>query len=316
MKHINRYTLVIIAALALAGCGGPQVAPTGGASAIAGHAAHGKSWMLPEAKGEDLLYVSNFSNVVIFSYPAGKVVGELKGFDSSASLCVDSKGDVFVTNFDPPALYEYAHGGSKRIATFKLKQHGAVGCSYDKTTGNLAVIGIGDTVDIFAPGATKPTMVLDSTLFFDGGCAYDSSGDLFVNGNETSSKPAPVLVVLPKGSSTFSPVTVNARFDSESDMQWDGTYLDLVAFGEEAVLRFSISGSSGVVAGKVHLNHTYQVISFFIDDSTLIASNWGYHKRLENRAVLFYKYPGGGAPIFKLSMDLTDPRGVAVSPAQ
>ena len=316
------YTLSLIVAAAMpAGCGGSQP-PIGApgmmpqASAIATHAERGKSWMLPEAKNEDLLYVANFSNVVIYSYPAGKVVGQLKGFTANASECVDAQGDVYVTNFDPPALYEYAHGRSKRMATYKLKQHGAVGCSYDVTTGNLAVIGIGSTVDIFAPGATKPTMVLDSGLFFDGGCAYDSSGDLFVDGAQTPSGPA-ALVVLPKGSSTFSALTLNDRFDGESDMHWDGTYIDLVAFNEETLLQFSISGDSGVVAGKVNLKRASSVNHFFIDGSTLIISNWGYHRGLQTNAVLFYNYPSGGAPTFRLSKDdLTRPRGVVVSPAK
>jgi hypothetical protein len=316
---LGRFALCAVAAIALlAGCGGPQVqgpaTATSASQRVERDAATG-SWTLPEAPSENLLYVANFSNVVIFSYPSGKVVGQLKGFDANASECVDVQGDVYVTNFDPPALYEYAHGGSKRIATYKLKQHGAVGCSYDVTTGNLAVIGVGSTVDIFAPGATKPSMVLDSGLFFDGGCAYDSSGDLFVDGAQTPSGPAAV-VVLPNGSSTFSAVTLNDSFDGESDMHWDGTYLDLVAFNEKTVLRFSISGDSGVVAGKVNLKRAYSVNHFFIDDSTLIMSNWGYHRGLQTKAVLFYNYPGGGAPTFKLSGDdLTDPRGVVVSSA-
>jgi hypothetical protein len=321
--HISlliRFALCAGAAIALlAGCGGPQV--QGPATAISASqrverdAATG-SWTLPEALSENLLYVANFSNVVIFSYPSGKVVGQLKGFDANASECVDVQGDVYVTNFDPPALYEYAHGHSKRIATYKLKQHGAVGCSYDNTTGNLAVIGIGNTVDIFAPGATKPTMVLDSSLFFNGGCAYDSNGDLFVDGNQTSSGPAPALVVLPKGSRAFSVVTLNARFDSESNADWDGTYLDLLSFSEKTLLRFSISGSSGVVSGKVSLKHASSINHFFIDGNALIISNWAYHRGIDLNTVRFYKYPAGGAPTFKLSKDLTRPRGVVVSSAE
>jgi hypothetical protein len=313
---LGRFALCAGAAMALlAGCGAPQAqiaSPVPPQTRNIERDDATGSWTLPEAPSENLLYVANGSNVVIFSYPAGKVVGQLKGFTPNASECIDAQGDVYVTNFDPPALYEYAHGRSKRIATYKLKQHGAVGCSYDNTTGNLAVIGVGDTVDIFAPGATKPTMVLDSTLFFDGGCSYDNSGDLFVDGNQTPTGPA-ALVVLPKGSTKFSAVTLNARFDSESDMHWDGTYLDLVTFSEKTVLRFSISGSSGVVAGKVNLKHAYSVNHFFIDDNTLIISNWGYHRGIQAKAVFFYKYPNGGAPTSKLSKDLIEPRGVVVS---
>ncbi|MGA9275093.1 MAG: hypothetical protein WBV67_16560, partial [Candidatus Cybelea sp.] len=67
------------------------------------------SWMLPEAVSEDLLYVTNYSTVMVFTYPAGKHVGTLKGFYSNVGECVDANGDVFVTNFKPVAVYEYAH---------------------------------------------------------------------------------------------------------------------------------------------------------------------------------------------------------------
>jgi hypothetical protein len=93
--------LTLCAALAVfAACGGSQ--PPVGApgampetSAIAAHVERDGSWMLPEAKSEDLLYVSEYSDVLIFTYPGGKQVGDLKGFTSAAGECVDSKGNVF-----------------------------------------------------------------------------------------------------------------------------------------------------------------------------------------------------------------------------
>jgi hypothetical protein len=310
-----------VAAAMLAGCGGSQ--PPIGApgamrqtSSIATHADRGKSWMLPEAKSEDLLYVSNVSNVVIFSYPAGKVVGELKGFSSNARLCVDSKGDVFATNFDPPALFEYAHGGSKRIATIKLPFHNGVSdCAFDPTTGNMAISDFSNDVRVFAPGKTKPKSITDPSMFFSQSCVYDSKGDLFVSGLADASGN-PLLTELPKGSRKFVNIQVSAVFNGESDMHWDGTYIDLGTPNSKALLQFSISGSSGAVAGKVLLKGASEVVGFFIDDGTLILSNWRTHRFLVSNTVRFYKYPGGGAPTFKLSKDLTRPRGVVVSPAQ
>jgi hypothetical protein len=301
----------------LTGCGGPplQYPASTPDARVSGHTGLQRSWVLRDAISENLLYVSNYSNVVMFSYPSGEVVGQLDGFDSNAGLSAGAKGDVFATNFNPPALYEYAHGGTKRIATYNLKQHGAMGCSFDSSTDTLAVIGIGSTVDLFAKGAKKPTTVLNSTLFYNGGCAYDASGNLYVDGSESSRGPA-ALAVLAKGSNGFATVSLGARFDSESNTQWDGNYLDLVAYNEKDLLRFSISGEKAFLAGKVHLRQTYQIIDFVLDDGALILSNWGYRKHLEHRRVLFYHYPAGGAPTFSLGTDLANPRGVAVSPAR
>jgi hypothetical protein len=69
----------------LAGCGGSQTPiAMPQTNAIATHAQRGTSWMLPEAKSEDLLYASDVHNNVVdvYSFPRGKYVGVLTGFGS------------------------------------------------------------------------------------------------------------------------------------------------------------------------------------------------------------------------------------------
>ena len=110
---LSRYALAMGAAsVLLAGCGGSQP-PVGvpGAMpqtlAIATHAAHGKSWMLPEAKNQDLLYVStDNSGVYVYAYPSGKIEGILyEGFASPQGICVDKNGDVFITDAEAEGRY-------------------------------------------------------------------------------------------------------------------------------------------------------------------------------------------------------------------
>src|ERR1700729_3013592 len=93
---IGRYALAIGAAAALlAGCGGSQ--PPIGApgamqqtSTLATRAAHGKSWMLPEAKSEDLLYIADpgSGGVIVYRYPRLKFVGMLTGPPAPLAECV------------------------------------------------------------------------------------------------------------------------------------------------------------------------------------------------------------------------------------
>ena len=52
-----------------------------------------KSWMLPEAKSEDLLYVANVYTITVYSYPKGKLVGTLKDFYKPYGECVDKIGE-------------------------------------------------------------------------------------------------------------------------------------------------------------------------------------------------------------------------------
>ena len=152
-------TVGLCAALAVfAGCGGSQppitapgaMAQSRAVAQHAGGAGHNASWMLPEAKNEDLLYVTNYSVVTVYTYPQGKLVGTLRGFNSASGACVDAAGDVFVANFKPFAVYEYAHGGTKRIATYKGV--GAYSCALDPVSGDLAVTGASQTVFIFQEG--------------------------------------------------------------------------------------------------------------------------------------------------------------------
>jgi hypothetical protein len=90
MRSLRRSCFMpVLASLAiLAGCGGSQ--PPVGAqgampqtAAIATHGDRGTSWVLPEAKTEDLLYVAGLGRrggrVDVFSYRAGKFVGSLGG---------------------------------------------------------------------------------------------------------------------------------------------------------------------------------------------------------------------------------------------
>jgi hypothetical protein len=76
--------------------------------------------MLPEARGNDLLYLAGNDNETIFvyTYPAGKPVGALTGIAGPQYECVDKKGNVFITSssrYSDGGVYEYAHGGTHPI---------------------------------------------------------------------------------------------------------------------------------------------------------------------------------------------------------
>jgi hypothetical protein len=85
LKLSSCYAPSISAAALLAGCGGsqPPIGSPGAmpqSPAIATHADRSGSWMLPEARRDDLLYVDAGDGVgtYVFSYPEGKRVGEIK----------------------------------------------------------------------------------------------------------------------------------------------------------------------------------------------------------------------------------------------
>jgi hypothetical protein len=312
------------AAAMLAGCGGSQ--PSIGApgampqtSAIATRAERGKSWMLPEAKNEDLLYVtipgeSSSGTVEIFSYPAGNQVGELSLYASE--LCSDTAGNVFITQGlradSYSTIFEYKHGGTQPIATLSDAYKGALGCSVDPATGNLAVANTGGfdgtgNVLVYPNATGTPTVY--QTPFQAEYCGYDGNSDLFAIGYEPGgSKGSYPLTELAKGGSKFANVTLDKPVKLADGVQWDGKYL-VAGDGTNNVnngrlQRYAIKGNHGISVKGMRLG--VEAFSFFIQGSTvLVPSNGG--------KVWFLSYPGGGR---EKSLTVNGPSAVTVSIAK
>ncbi len=321
---LRHYVLSISAGAALlAGCGGSQ--PPIGApgampqtTALATRADRGKSWMLPEAKSEDLLYVTNYSGVSVLTYPESKRVGVLKGFFSAAGECVDQYGNVFIGNEKPVGVYEYAHGGSKRIAKFLTKHVGAIGCAVEPVTGNLAVTGSSSSVNIFERGRKQPLVITDPKMFFNIFCTYDDKGDLFVGGSSNASGGLR-LAEPPAGARKFAGISIGPTIDPTQNIQWDGAHLAALAFVKHgtkkkiAIAQLAIDGTQATQVGSTPLERpAYIILQCFITKGTVILPNWSLRQG-QHDDVLFYHYPKGGRPFVQLTNDMTDPRGAVVS---
>jgi len=107
-SRCTSFGAIFVVSVLLGGCGGSE-SPTSArsimpqTSSLAMSAARERSWMLPEAHSEDLLYVSAYvayqeSDVYVYDYKTGKQVGLLTGFDAPHGQCVDKKGDVWIAN--------------------------------------------------------------------------------------------------------------------------------------------------------------------------------------------------------------------------
>jgi hypothetical protein len=309
----------------LAGCGGSQLPVSSpGAMAqsreIATHTARSGSWMLPEAKGEDLLYVAGLGSVIVYSYPKGKRVGTLKGFYRPEAECADSAGDVFITD---GALVEYRHGGKKPVQTFTQSGYAAGACASDPTTGDLAVtwakysypryVGY---VAVYHHASGSPKLYSMSG-FVEFYCGYDHKSNLFCDGlNYNIGSP---LVELLKGGKSLRIVRLNQSIGWGYSVQWDGKYLTVQDVSVNKVYRFAISGSTGTLRGTVDLPLVAPQYNlgptWIIGDKILGAciDNLNYQPIGQ---VLYYAYPKGGSAIKIITVgDDTAPDGVTVSVA-
>jgi hypothetical protein len=331
-RDLNRFALfACVTSLMLAGCGGSQ--PPIGApgekprtSAIATHADRGKSWMLPGAKSENLLYVSDDvgSEVYVLSYPAGGLVGVLTGFGSPFGECVDKAGHVWITNLSPPEIIEYAHGGTSPMATLSDADQ-PVGCAVDRKTGNLAVTNhYPGNIAVYDDARGTPTTYSDPDFADYTYCTYDDTGDLFVDDAEEGG----IIAELPEGSGTLQTITLDEKLYPLS-IQWDKMHLAIETqstldsdlhgtHGSISINRVQVSGSTGSVIGKTFLKAPGGRIDsggtqFWISGNTIVGPDMFRYGKV---GVFLWHYPRGGEPRKMLRQMWEDPWGVTVSHAQ
>jgi hypothetical protein len=288
-----------VAAAMLAGCGGwqPPIGAPGAmprTSVIATHVDRGGSWMLPEARGRDLLYISSstyqYSDVYVYTFPGVKLVGGIVVGNYASGLCSNSDGDVFVT--DAYNVDEYRHAEARRAAAIS-DPLGAFGCSVNPVNGDLAVAG-GGGLAIFHPGKRYQWhlgRLFSLNLNGASSCAYDGSGNLFLDGTlSTSSGSQQLFDELPKGGKQLENVTLNVSLTTPGNLAWDGKYLAVGDNSNLLIHRFAIRGRQGTQVGKLSLNGMQGVRQFWIQDGILIGpafeSNWLFG---------LWHYPRGGS---------------------
>jgi hypothetical protein len=281
-------------------------------AASAAHPDRGRSWMAPDAKTIDLLYISSSLNgdVYVYSYPSDRLKGTLTGFSSPAGECVDKSGHVFITS--KSGILEYAHGGTTPIAT--LKDAGsAQGCSVDPKTGNLAVTNYSTisnaqgNVAIYTNAKGSPAYRTDSKIYHEEYCGYDDAGNLFVDGFAKSYEVK--LSEIPSGRTSFKNIRLNQTITGPGGVQWDGKHLALgnSVEGPGTIYQFAINGEKGTEVGSTPLNGSSGVVQFWIEQARVIGPEY-----LAND-VGIWAYPAGGLAKKTITGGFDGPMGATVS---
>ena len=281
------------------------------------------SWMSPDAKkAKGLLYVAEegANDVLVYSYPAGKLMGTLTGFDTPTGICSNKAGDVFILNGNAMSLEVYAHGGSTPIRTLALPGYPYFNCSVDPTTGNLA-LGVlagscGNCIAVFTNATGTPTTYSPSGQNGFPGCGYDNNGNLFCDAYNTSDGFA--LYEVAAGSNSATAVSVSGANGLEpGSIQWDGKDLAFANSDGGTLYQIAVSGSSGSIVGSTTLNGTGNVWQFWL-------MNTSGKKSKKERVIAptvntggmgevgYWKYPAGGTAT-KTITGSSFPDGAAVS---
>jgi hypothetical protein len=316
----SRSTFGICAAAAmLAACGGsqPPIGAPGAmqqSRAVATHTEHAQSWMRQGVSKNDLLYVTDLQEVRVFSYPRGKYEGTLRGFREAIGTCTDHNGNIYIADLGYSQLFEYAHGGNKRLRA--INTGNPQGCSVDPTSGNLAVtndatFSKAGGVAILTKAHGKPKYYRDPDFFYYVFCGYDGQGNLFIDGaNESTNQTE--FAELPKGGSKLVTITLNQKIGSPGGVQWDGQHVVVGDITNATVYAFAISGSQGVLAGQTHFNGAKEVVQTWIEGQRIIAPD---SVIVGGAKVLIYDYPAGGSPVKTISKHVLEPQGAVISKA-
>jgi hypothetical protein len=283
-----------------------------------GRRGRGRSWISPAARNENLLYVSDYDtdSVYVLSYPKGKLVGTLTGFDHPQGECVDSASNVWITNTNASQIVEYAHGGTTPIATLNDSGEYPVACSIDPTTGNLAATAIFSTEDgkgdvaIYASAQGSPTTYNAPLILYYYFCGYDDKGNLFIDGTVGGYHMPFQVAVLFSGGSKFYDVALDQDMYFPGDIKWDGKYLAIGDQSDALIYQFSLNGSDGLEVGSTPLSNSSDVVGFWIDGKKVVGADAGAND------VGIWKYPAGGKPRILTISGSEFPEGAAISPAQ
>lgn len=281
--------------------------------------------MSADAKSKDLLYVANtnygIGEVYVYSYPRGRLEGELVSTSPADGLCSDKYGDVFVP--EGSTILKFRHGDTEPIAALSDPYGGADYCAIDPATGNLAV---SPTVVVYTNAAGTGKEYPGGNVDGNRSCTYDNKGNLFINGWSYDGSAGPAyaqmgLVELRKGRSRFTKINFPVLTDSGT-IQWAGTYL-AVGFSQPAGIgRYRIAGDGVESRPSFTLLHRNGYTGqFWIQGSTVIVPLLGVGGHLGQTGVYFYNYPKGPCagrlcvdkPTQHIFKELNEPAGATIS---
>jgi hypothetical protein len=261
--------------------------------------------MLPEAKNDDLLYVTDagyHDAVYVLSYPQGKLVGTIYGLELPLGECVDKHGAVWIVTPGPSQLVKFAHGATSPSATLYNDDEEATSCAVDRQSGDLAVANENPaSLGVFKNANGTPTYYADldiRSFFF---CAYDNQGNLF----RTSPYVDHPLAELPKGREEMVTIAY-PKAVALGSLDWDGTDLAINeiygnGIGPLTVDRVQVSASNASIVSSVRLSgrkkdrNDHEAAGFDIHGDRMFGLS--HEAAVGYNIVSVWRYPAGGRTI-------------------
>lgn len=262
-------------------------------------------------------------DVYVYTFPSLKLSGKLTGFNDPQGECTDASGNVWIANTQQNEMREYAHGGTKPIATLTDPLGFPAGCAIDPANGDLAVTNLygysgAGSVLVYKNARGTPRTYANPKLYYYYFVAYDAKGDLYVSG--ASSHSAYLLGLLSHGSSSMSVVSIEGgTLYFPGTVAWKGSTLVLgdqkcKQSATSCLYELSVSGKTARITGTTPLTGSCDVAQAWVGTTQIAGGDDAEYCAHSRSSVNVWPYPGGGSP----SVSVTGPRipvGATVSSA-
>lgn len=249
------------------------------------HPDHHKSWISADVKkARRLLFVSDDStnDVYIFTMPAMALKGTLTGTEPQG-MCTDRGGHAWITNTETSQVFQCSRSG-KLLKSVSVPGFLPVSCAVNKSNGDLAISnlisasGYSGNVEIFTGGSGSGTPIADPSqaqYYFP---AYDTRGNLYVDGFSTSGST--ILSECRAGGSGCATLNiVGGTVSFPGGLNWDRVNKELVVGdqscndeGESCQYAMTISSSTATITGSTLLTD-YNGDGCDVDQGTLAGSS-------------------------------------------
>jgi hypothetical protein len=298
------YTGAALAVLVAACAGGAQPpigSPVGTVPATTRVTGNGgvRSWMAPQAKTKDLLYVAS-GDVEVYTYPQGALVGQLTGFGQPVGTCTDKAGDVYITDREKNTVVEYAHGGSEPIETLPVPGNDPESCAVDPKSGDLAVATIGTeygegaNVAVYHDAQGTPAAYTYAPIEGFYYCAYDGAGDLFVDGAPAKGYGYDFeMAELARGGTSLEAFSLTGGNPWAAPLQWNRDYLTVGQPVPPYISQYALEAGYGKFVAWTKLTGAYDAFQFIIAGDKAIVTNEYFIGYIYEWDVLVFDYPGG-----------------------
>lgn len=224
-------------------------------------------------------------NAAEYEYPKSmNAVGKITHLDGPKGECTSGKSTFWIVNSGNGEILEYSSNGKKVLATLEAADGFASQCSVSQRNGDLATLGLYNTVVIYKGGQQSGAMsyYVPGYPYFIG---YDTEGNLFVDGFATYTVGS--LLELTAGGTSFQSVSLPNALQFPGSVQWDGQFLAVTDQMSGDVYRYTISGYKANLEGTVSLSGALDCATTWIAQPYLFCGD------VPKNELNVYRYPGG-----------------------